>query len=81
MVKIESAKALKDWEAKFGISFKGMMGKGGKTELFDTGRMVISLKEKERVVLIDNLEKMWELSRDKKGIYHLRKLLKKRTTL
>jgi hypothetical protein len=77
IVKIESPRVLKDWEARLGISFKEIVGKGGKKEMFDTGRMIIQLKERERVVLIDNAEKMWELSRDKRGIYHIRKLLKK----
>jgi hypothetical protein len=75
MVEIKSPVCLKDLEGKFGILFKVIMAEGVKEELFDTDKMVaINLKREERIALIDKNENFWELFRNKKGRYRIRRL-------
>jgi hypothetical protein len=76
MVEIKSPVRLKDLEAKAGISFKALIGaKGSKTELYDTDKMLImNLKKGECIVYVDRKDNIWELYRNEKGRYNLRKL-------
>jgi len=51
------------------------MGEGSKGELFDTDKMVtINLKREESVVLVDRDDNLWELFKNRKGHYKLRRL-------
>jgi hypothetical protein len=75
MVEIKSPVRLKDLEGKFGILFKMFMAEGQKKVLFDTDKMVaINLKREECIALIDKNENFWELLRNKKGRYCIRRL-------
>lgn len=76
MVEIKSPVRLKDLEGKAGIAFKALFGiEGSKKELYDSDRMLlISLKKGESVAFLDGNNDIWELSRNNKGRYNLRKL-------
>jgi hypothetical protein len=76
MVEIKSPIRLKDLEAKAGISFKTLIGgEGSKTELYDTDKMLMmTLKKGECIVCVDRKDNIWELYRNQKGRYSLRKL-------
>ena len=76
MVEIKSPVRLKDLEGKAGIAFKALFGiEGSKKELYDSDRMLlISLKKGESVAFLDGNNDIWELSRNSKGRYNLRKL-------
>lgn len=66
---------LKNLEGRFHILFKSLMGEGSKGELFDTDKMVtINLKREESVVLVDRDDNLWELFKNRKGHYKLRRL-------
>jgi len=59
--------------------FKVFMTEGLKKELFDTDKMVaINLRKEESIALIDRNDNFWELCRNKKGCYSIRKLKDKR---
>jgi len=78
MVEIKSPVRLKDLEGKFGILFKVFMADGQKKVLFDTDKMVaINLKREECIALIDKNENFWELLRNKRGRYTIRRLKSK----
>ena len=76
MVEIKSPVRLKDLEGKAGIAFKALLGiEGSKKELYDSDRMLlISLKKGESVAFLDGNNDIWELSRNSKGRYNLRRL-------
>ena len=76
MVEIKSPVRLRDLEGKAGIAFKALLGiEGSKKELYDSDRMLlISLKKGESVAFLDGNNDIWELSRNNKGRYNLRKL-------
>ncbi len=76
MVEIKSPVRLKDLEGKVGISFKALLGiEGSKKELYDNDKLVIiNLKKGECIAFLDGNDKIWELSRDGRGRYNLRKL-------
>jgi hypothetical protein len=76
MVKIKSPPTIKEIEGKFGVSFKGIVIGGKKTEVLDADKVIIELKKKERALLIDANDKFYEIYRDKKGYYQIRKILK-----
>jgi hypothetical protein len=79
MVEIKSPVRLKNLEGKFGVLFKALMAEGSRKELFDTDKMMaINLKKEESIALIDRNEDFWELFRNKKGHYSIRKLNDKR---
>lgn len=78
MVEIKSPVRLKDLEGKFGVLFRLFMAEGQKKVLFDTDKMVaINLKKEECIALIDKNENFWELSRNKRGQYIIRRLKSK----
>lgn len=76
MVQIKSPVRLRDLEGKAGISFKSLLGfEGSKKEVYDSDRMmIISLEKSESIAFIDKADNIWELSRNPKGKYNLRKL-------
>ena len=76
MVEIKSPVRLKDLEGKVGISFKALLGiEGSKKELYDNDKLlIINLKKGECIAFLDGNDKIWELSRDGRGRYNLRKL-------
>jgi len=78
MVEIKSPTNIKEMEGKLGVSFRGIAGKGERRELYDSDKLVtIKLERGEAIVLIDNQNRIWELSRSKKrGYYNLRNLEK-----
>lgn len=74
-MEIQSPVKLKDLEGRLGIVFKLLTGEGFKKELFDTDKIVtINLKKEESIVLMDRNDNLWELFKNKKGRYNLRKL-------
>jgi len=75
MVEIKTPVKLKDLECKLGILFKSLVAEVSKKELLYTEKMVaINLKREESIVLMDRDDTLWELFKDKKGRYNLRKL-------
>ncbi|HKM59581.1 MAG: hypothetical protein ABSF65_05280 [Candidatus Bathyarchaeia archaeon] len=78
MVEIKSPIRLKDLEGKAGIGFKALLGlEGSKKELYDNDKMIIiNLQKGECIAFMDSENKVWELSRNSKGRYSLRKLKK-----
>lgn len=80
MVEIKSPIKLKDLEGKAGVGFKTILGlEGAKKDLYDSDRMlIISLEKGECVAFVDRNDSVWELSRNTKGRYNLRRLTKKR---
>ena len=78
MVEIKSPIRLKDLEGKAGVAFKALLGlEGFKKEIYDNDRMlIINLKKNECIAFLDRKDNVWELSRNTKGRYHLRKLAK-----
>jgi len=82
MTEIKSPVRIKDLEGRFGISFKGFMAKGSKRELSDTEKVVvIKLEKEECIALIDANDNFWELCRNKKGRYGIKRLDDKYQTL
>jgi len=75
MVEIKSPVCLRDIESRLGILFKLLMAEGLKKELFDTDKLVaINLKKEESVALMDRNDNLWEIFRNKKGRYSVRRL-------
>ena len=75
MVEITSPVCLRDIEGKLGILFKLLTAEGSKKELLDTDKIVtINLKREESIVLVDRNDNFWELFRNKKGHYNLKRL-------
>jgi len=75
MVEIKAPVRLKDLEGRLSILFKLLIGEGLKKELFDTDKMVtINLKREESIVLMDREDDLWELFKNKKGHYNLKRL-------
>ena len=75
MVEIKSPVRLKDLEGKLGVLFKSLMFGFSKKELLDTKKIVaINLKREESLVLVDRDDNLWELFKNKKGRYDLKKL-------
>jgi len=79
MVEIKSPIKLKDLEGKAGVGFKTILGlEGAKRDLYDSDRMlIISLEKGECIAFLDRNDSAWELSRNAKGRYNLRRLAKK----
>ena len=82
MVEIKSPVRLKDLEGKAGIGFKALLGlEGSKKELYESDRMlIINLNKGECIAFLDKMNSIWELARNKKGRYSLRRLKDKKTT-
>ena len=75
MVQIKSPLRLRDFRCKLGILFSTLIGECLKKELFDTEKMiVINLKREKSIVLVDSDDNLWELSKNRRGRYNLRKL-------
>jgi len=75
MVEIKFPVKLKELECKLGILFKSLTGGVLKRELLDTEKVIaINLKRDESIVLMDKDDDLWELFKNKKGRYNLRKL-------
>jgi hypothetical protein len=75
MVKIKAPIRLKDLECKLGILFKSLVATVSKKELLDTKKIVaISLKREESIVLMDGNDNLWELFKNRKGHYRLKRL-------
>lgn len=75
MVEIKSPARVKDLEGKLCVLFKALMAEGFKKELFDTDRMIaVNLGREECVALVDRNDNFWELCKNKKGRYSIRKL-------
>jgi len=78
MVEIKAPVKLKDLECKLGILFKSLVAEVSKKELLYTEKMVaINLKREESIVLMDAKDNLWELFKNRKGHYSLRKLKSK----
>jgi hypothetical protein len=81
MVEIKSPVKLKDLEGKLGIFFRSFVVGLQKKELLDTEKMIaINLKRQESIVLMDRDDNFWELFKNKKGHYNLKKLKGKAIT-
>jgi len=78
MVDFKSPIRVKDLEGKVGLAFKALLGvEGAKRELYDNDKLlIINLKRNECVAFMDLENCLWELSRNSKGRYSLRKLKK-----
>jgi hypothetical protein len=76
MVEIKSPVRLKDIEGKAGISFKALLGIGGsRKEFYESDRLlIITLDKGECIAFLDRDDNVWELSRNAKGRYNLRRL-------
>jgi hypothetical protein len=78
MVEIKAPATLKDFEGKLGVSFKSLVAQFSKKELLDVEKMVvINLKREESIALMDRDDNLWELFRNNKGHYKLRRLKRK----
>jgi hypothetical protein len=75
-IEIKSPVRAKDLEGKFHVLFKTLVGAdGSRKELFDTDKMVtLNLKKGEGIALIDEKGRFWELYRNSKGRYFLKRL-------
>jgi hypothetical protein len=79
MVEIKSPVKLKDLEGKLGVLFKSLIAGVSKKKLLDTEKMIaINLKREDSIVLMDRNDNLWELFRNKKGHYNLKKLKARR---
>jgi hypothetical protein len=75
MVEVKAPVRFKDLECKLGVLFKSLVVGFSKKELLDTEKMIaINLKREESIVLMDGEDNLWELFKNKKGRYSLRKL-------
>jgi len=75
MVDIKAPAKLKKLECKLGILFKPLVAEASKEELLDTKKIVtISLKREESIALIDGNNNLWELFKNRKGRYSLKRL-------
>jgi hypothetical protein len=76
MVEVKSPVRLRDLEGKAGVSFKALLGlQGAKKEIFDSDRLlIINLSKGECIAFLDKEDSVWELSRNRRGRYNLRKL-------
>lgn len=78
MVEVKSPILLRDIEGRFGILFKLFVAEGSKKELLDTNKIVaINLKKEESILLVDKNDNFWELFRNRKGHYNLKRLKSK----
>jgi len=75
-IEIKSPVRAKDLEGKFHVLFKALVGAdGSRKELFDTDKMVtLEVKKGECIALIDEKGRFWELCRNSKGRYFLKRL-------
>jgi hypothetical protein len=79
MVKIVSPARLKGLRGRLAVLCRLLTGEIGKKELFDTDKMVaISLKGEESMAFIDKDDRLWELSKNTKGRYAVRRLKDRR---
>jgi len=79
MVEIKAPVKLKDLEFKLGVLFKSLVAEVSKKELRGTKKIVaINLKREESIVLMDGNDNLWELFKDRKGHYNLKRLKGKR---
>jgi len=78
MVEIKSPIRVKDLEGKAGVAFKALLGlEGAKRELYDSDRLLlINLDKGESIAFLDKEDNVWELSRNRRGRYNLRRLSK-----
>ena len=78
MVEIKSPIRVKDLEGKAGVAFKALFGlEGAKRELYDSDRLLlINLDKGESIAFLDKEDNIWELSRNRRGRYNLRRLSK-----
>jgi hypothetical protein len=78
MVEIKAPIRVKDLEGRAGVSFKALLGlEGTKKELYDNQRLlVINLSKGESIAFLDREDCIWELYRNKRGRYYLKKLKK-----
>jgi hypothetical protein len=78
MVEIKSPIRVKDLEGKAGVAFKALLGlEGVKKELYDNERLlVLNLSKGESIAFLDRQDCIWELYRNKRGRYYLKKLKK-----
>jgi hypothetical protein len=78
MVEVKAPVRFKDLECKLGVLFKSLLVGVSKKELIDTEKIVaINLKREESIVLMDKNDALWELFRDRKGHYSLKRLRNK----
>jgi hypothetical protein len=76
MVKIKSVVRIKDLEGKAGVAFKALLDlEGSKKELYDSDRLlIINLERGECIAFLYRDDNIWELSRNRRGRYNLRRL-------
>jgi hypothetical protein len=74
MVEIKAPIKLKDLECKLGVLFKLFVVEFSKKELLDDEIIMISLKREESIVLMDGNDNLWELFKNRKGRYNLKRL-------
>jgi hypothetical protein len=74
MVEIKAPIKLKDLECKLGVLFKSFVAEVSKKELLDDEIIMISLKREESIVLMDGNDNLWELFKNRKGRYNLKRL-------
>jgi hypothetical protein len=75
-IEIKSPVRAKDLEGRFHVFFKALVGAdGSRRELFDTDKMVtLNLRKGEGTALIDEKGRFWELHRNERGRYTLKRL-------
>jgi hypothetical protein len=79
MVKILSPAYLKSVKGRLVILWKSLMAEIAKKEFFDTDKVVvIALKKKESVAFVDRNDDLWELFRNRKGRYVVKRLRDRR---
>ena len=78
LVEIRSPIRVKDLEGKAGVAFKALLGlEGTKKEIYDNDRLlIINLDKGECIAFLDKEDNIWELFRNRRGRYNLRKLKK-----
>jgi hypothetical protein len=79
MGEIKSPVRIRELEGALGVLFRSLVARGSKRELLDTEKMIaINLKKGGSIALMDRNDDFWELSKNRKGQYHLKRLNKKK---
>jgi hypothetical protein len=79
MVKIVSPARLRSWKVRFAVFWRLLEGKVCRREIVDVDRVVaIDLRREESIALMDRNDQMWEVFKNRKGRYVVRRLRERR---
>jgi hypothetical protein len=79
MVKTISPARLKDVKGKFAFLWRLLVGEVTRREFFDTDKVVaINLEKEESIAFVDRNDDLWELFRNSKGRYVVKRLRDRR---